>query len=391
MAERLTDAEIALSETTISEEALFRHTTVLASPEFGGRFPGTESEKLTLAYLEREARAIGLEPGNSNDNTYLQAVPLVRMTSLDYPTLEIVKEGSSTLSFNKTSEIMAFTSRIEESLSVSLSDIVFVGYGVHAAQWNWNDYPENENFAGKTVICLVNDPGFGSQDPSIFNGSAMTYYGRWPYKYEEAGRRGAAACFVVHETKAASYPWHVIENGRGTVGKSFYLLDSSSKNKCHIEGWLSSAAATQIFSAAGLDFAALKAAACVPGFKPVHLNLHCNLSVKHSVERLISHNFLAKIEGTDPKLKDEIVVFTAHWDHLGQKGSDIYHGARDNALGCAAQLEIARAIFNTSEGETKTIGARSSDHLRRTNPSWLALLRRSSYLSSRQDGRVYER
>lgn len=353
MTARLTDAEIALAEATIGEEALFRHTTVLASPEFAGRFPGTESETLTLDYLEREARAIGLSPGNSNDNTFLQAVPLVKMTSLEYPALEIVKEGSSVLTLNKTSEIMAFTSRIEESLSVSLSDVVFVGYGVHAAQWNWNDYPENESFAGKTVICLVNDPGFGSQDPTIFNGSAMTYYGRWPYKYEEAGRRGAAACFVVHETKAASYPWHVIENGRGTVNKSFYLLDSTSKHKCHIEGWLSTAAVTQIFSAVGLDFEALKATACVPGFKPVHLNLHCNISVKHDVERLTSHNFLAKIEGTDEKLKDEIVVFTAHWDHLGQKGSDIYHGARDNALGCAAQLEIARAILTLPKEKRK--------------------------------------
>lgn len=346
MTDRLTDAEIASSEALISEEELFRHTTVLASPEFGGRFPGTESEQLTLSYLEREARAIGLSPGNRNEGTYLQAVPLVKMTSLEHPSLQIEQEGSIKMTLNKTSEIMAFTSRIEESLSISQSEIIFVGYGARAAQWSWNDYPKEIDFSGKTVICLVNDPGYGSCNTSRFNGSAMTYYGRWPYKFEEAGKRGAAACFVVHETAAASYPWHVIENGRGTIGKSFYLLDSTSHHKCAIEGWLSEGAATSLFESAGLDFSALKASACTPGFRPVSLgSLRCSLSVKHSVERLTSHNFLAKIEGSDPALSEEHIVFTAHWDHLGQKGTDIYHGARDNALGCAALLEISRSIL----------------------------------------------
>jgi Zn-dependent M28 family amino/carboxypeptidase len=352
MSDRLTEDEIQSAERLIEEEQLFRHTTVLASPEFGGRFPGTESEKLTLDYLTTEARSIGLTPGNRNDGSYLQQVPLVKMTSLQAPTLEIAKNGQTPISLSKSSEIMAFTSKIQEHLSVKDSEIIFVGYGARAAQWNWNDYADLD-FNGKTVICLVNDPGFGSQDPNLFNGNCMTYYGRWPYKFEEAGRHGAAACFVVHNTKAASYPWHVIENGRGNVGKSFYLLESSHKHKCCVEGWLSEDAATKLFETAGLDFNSLKSAACVPGFAPVRLGVTCNIEVQHSVERLLSHNFLARIEGSDEKLIDETLVFTAHWDHLGQKGSDIYHGARDNALGVAAILEITRALLTLPKEKRK--------------------------------------
>jgi Zn-dependent M28 family amino/carboxypeptidase len=344
MTSRLTDEEIQQAELLIDEEELFRHTTTLASPEFGGRFPGTESENLTLRYLQAEAEKIGLTPGNHQDGTFLQPVPLVKMTSLQLPSLEIANSGSPTLTFNSSSECMAFTSKIEEKLSVKNSEIVFVGYGVKAPQWNWNDYGD-QTFAGKTVICLVNDPGFGSQDSDLFNGNAMTYYGRWPYKFEEAGRQGAAACFVVHNTAAASYPWHVIENGRGNVGKSYYLLESGHKHKCCIEGWLSEDAATRLFASAGLNFASLKSSACHRGFAPVSLGLTCSLNIHHSIERLTSHNFLARIEGTDEKLKHETLVFTAHWDHLGQKGTEIYHGARDNALGCAAILEISRALL----------------------------------------------
>jgi len=352
MVDRLSDAEIRLSELVIDQEHLFRHTSVLASPEFGGRFPGTASEELTLAYLRSEAESIGLSPGNRDDGTFLQPVPLVKMTSLQRPALEIAKDGASVLSLSNTCDLMAFTSKVEERLSVHDSDIVFVGYGARAAQWNWNDYGDVD-FAGKTVICLVNDPGFGSQDSDLFNGNCMTYYGRWPYKFEEAGRHGAAACFVVHNTSAASYPWHVIENGRGTLGKSFYLLESGHKHKCCIEGWISEDAATRLFANAGLNFVTLKTAACAPGFTPIALGLTCSLSVHHSIERLISHNFLARIEGSDSKLRDETLVFTAHWDHLGQKGNDIYHGARDNALGCAAILEISRAIINLPREKRK--------------------------------------
>lgn len=344
MGDRLTDGEILSAERVIDEEELFRHTTKLASPAFGGRFPGTESEKLTLEYLQSEAIRIGLTPGNPVDGTYLQSVPLVKMTSLQFPSLEICKEGNQVLNTAHSSQLMAFTSKIEEHLSVQHSDIVFVGYGVKAAQWNWNDYGD-QSYEGKTVICLVNDPGYGSQDVNLFNGNAMTYYGRWPYKFEEAGRHGAKACFVVHNAEAASYPWHVIENGRGNVGKSYYLLESGHKHKCCVEGWLSEDFCLKLFKTAGLDFAALKSAAARPGFTPVPLGLTCNLAVHHHIERLTSHNFLARIEGTDSQLRDETLVFTAHWDHLGQKGQDIYHGARDNALGCAAILEITRALL----------------------------------------------
>lgn len=344
MGERLTDADILTAERLIDEEELFRHTTTLASPAYGGRFPGTESERLTLDYLQLQARQIGFTPGNHEDNSYLQSVPLVKMTSLQLPCLGIAKDGTSILQTSRSSEVMAFTSKVEEHLDILNSDIVFVGYGVKAQQWHWNDYGD-ASYEGKTVICLVNDPGFGSQNPDLFNGNAMTYYGRWPYKFEEAGRHGCKACFIVHNTAAASYPWHVIENGRGNVGKCYYLLESGHKHKCCVEGWLSEDLATRIFEKAGLDFVALKAAAARPGFTAVPLGLTCSMTVQHSIERLTSHNFLARIEGTDAKLKDETLVFTAHWDHLGQKGADIYHGARDNALGCAAILEIGRALL----------------------------------------------
>ncbi|MGI2140082.1 M28 family metallopeptidase [Shewanella baltica] len=307
----------------------------LASDAFGGRAPLSEGETLTLDYLVKAFKDMGLKPGFGD--SYLQAVPLAQISADQNMKLDI-----GGLKFANGSEFTARTQRVAETVSLNKSDVVFVGYGINAPEYGWNDY-QGLDVKGKTVIVLVNDPGFATQDPAVFKGNAMTYYGRWTYKYEEAARQGAEAVFIVHETAPAAYGWGVVQNSN--TGTKFTLVDANNnQGQVGIMGWVQHETAQKIFTKAGLDFDTLKQQAAKPNFKAIPLKLSAQLTLNNKIERAESHNVAALLPGkTRP---DEVVMMHAHWDHLGtviEDGkSEILNGAVDNASGVAGVLALAR-------------------------------------------------
>jgi Zn-dependent M28 family amino/carboxypeptidase len=323
----------------INEAALHRHISVLASDEFEGRWPGSRGETLTLDYLEQEFIAAGALPGNGD--SFLQPVPLVSWTLQPAPVFEVRGTGfEAMLEFRE--DMVLRTQRTVEDVAVTDSPLVFAGYGVVAPEYGWNDY-EGLDARGKTVVVLVNDPGFGSGDPALFNGTAMTYYGRWTYKYEEAARQGAAAIIIVHETEPASYGWHVI--AQGSDQRFGLRADAKAPPPVAVEGWINADVARRLFAAAGEDFDALKAAALRRDFiaRPLG-DLRADLRVTSTLDEVLSHNVVALVPGG--QRPDEYVIFTAHWDHLGRRGDEIFNGAVDNASGTAALLLLANAYAN---------------------------------------------
>ncbi|MCS6190778.1 M28 family metallopeptidase [Shewanella baltica] len=328
-----------LAETTFVQSLdLAQYRTdvkTLASDAFGGRAPLSEGETLTLDYLVKAFKDMGLKPGFGD--SYLQAVPLAQISADQNMQLDI-----GGLKFANGSEFTARTQRIAETVSLNKSDVVFVGYGINAPEYGWNDY-QGLDVKGKTVIVLVNDPGFATQDPAVFKGNAMTYYGRWTYKYEEAARQGAEAVFIVHETAPAAYGWGVVQNSN--TGTKFTLVDANNnQGQVGVMGWVQHETAQKIFTKAGLDFDTLKQQAAKPNFKAIPLKLSAQLTLNNKIERAESHNVAALLPGkTRP---DEVVMMHAHWDHLGtviENGkSEILNGAVDNASGVAGVLALAR-------------------------------------------------
>jgi Zn-dependent M28 family amino/carboxypeptidase len=320
-----------------SERALHRHIAVLASDEFGGRWPGSEGERLTLEYLERSFAAAGAEPGN--DGSYLQSVPLVSWTLDAAPTL-VIRGAEAEIALAHREEMVLGTGRLVEEIAIADSPVVFAGFGVVAPEYEWDDYA-GVDVRGKTVVVLVNDPGFASGDPALFTGRAMTYYGRWTYKYEEAARQGAAAVLIVHETEPASYGWEVISQG---AGQSFGLRpDDANEPVTEAAGWISAEAAKRLFAAAGEDFTAAKAAAGRHGFSARALgDLRADLRVQSTIGAVQSSNVVALVAGA--ARPDEYIIFTGHWDHLGSEGDEIFNGAVDNASGTAGLLLLAEAF-----------------------------------------------
>lgn len=337
-----------------SAQRILADTRVLASDEFEGRAPGSAGEEKTVDFLVSSLKNMGLKPGNP-DGTYVQRVPLVGITS--HPELSF-DVGGTTLALMPINDYVASTSRVAKEISVKKSDVVFVGYGVVAPEFGWDDFKDVE-VRGKTVVMLINDPPVrdpadpAKLDARTFGGEAMTYYGRWTYKYESAAARGAAACLIVHETGPAAYPFAVVVGSRS---RENFELRTPDGNAGHVavEGWLTLDAAQRLFKAAGQDFAQLKKAAVSRSFRPVSLNAQATISVKADLRNVDSKNVVAKIEGSDPARRHEYLIYTAHWDHLGRepklKGDQIFNGAADNAGGVAALLEIARA-FQSSTAE----------------------------------------
>lgn len=344
----------------IDQNRIVEHIKVLASDEFEGRAPGSKGEELTVNYLVAEAKKIGLQPGNP-DGSYVQKVPLVGITGAEAAPLTVTK-GAQKKTFKWSDEVIAFTQRVDERASIAGSDIIFAGYGVEAPEFDWNDF-KDVDIKGKTIIVLVNDPqvpeaGNPSQlDAKLFNGKAMTYYGRWTYKYEKAAEKGAAGVFIVHETGPAGYPYAVVQ---GFLGERFGLV-AADKNmgRASIEGWLSLDAAREIVAMAGHDFDALKKQALSRDFKPVPLGLQASMSLRNKLRTVDSQNVVARVEGGDAQLKDEYVVYSSHWDHLGVgapvDGDNIYNGALDNASGVAALLEIGRAFTQVQPKPKRSI------------------------------------
>jgi Zn-dependent M28 family amino/carboxypeptidase len=343
------DVEAALD--SIKAEDLETDIRTLSSDDFEGRAPSSRGEDMTMEFLRIEFERLGLEPGNGE--SFYQDVPLVAITA-DPSTLEIRGNGASNR-FRYGEEFVAATKRVVDRSGIDNSELVFLGYGAVAPEYDWNDW-EGMDLRGKTAVVLVNDPGFAAEDAALFNGRAMTYYGRWTYKFEEAARQGVDGLFIVHETAPAAYPWAVVQ--RGWSGAEFGLVsEDDNMSRAAIEGWWTVETARAIFEQAGLSYDSLKTLASQPGFTPVPLGLTASVSVRNTVERSSSRNFLALLPGSDRA--DEYFVYMAHWDHFGigtsVDGDSIYNGALDNATGTAALLEMAEAFAALDERPSRSI------------------------------------
>jgi Zn-dependent M28 family amino/carboxypeptidase len=341
-------------------DAVLRHTKTLSADRFEGRAPGSKGEELTVNYLVDTFKKMGLKPGNT-DGTYIQKVPLVGITGAEARPLTIAK-GAKKQTLKWKDEVVAWTKHVADGASIDNSELVFAGYGVDAPEYNWNDF-KDVDVKGKTIVVFVNDPQLpdpadpSKLDPKTFNGEAMTYYGRWTYKYEEGAKRGAAGVLIVHETGPAGYPFSVVQ---GNLGERFDLVTpDKNMGRSAIEGWVSLDAAKKILAMAGQDFDALKQQAITRDFKPIPLGLTASLALKNTMRTIDSRNVLAKLEGSDPQLKNEYVVYSAHWDHLGVgdpvNGDKIYNGALDNASGVGSLLEIARAFTQAQPPPKRSI------------------------------------
>ena len=328
----------------------------LASDEFQGRAPGTPGGQAASQYIADEMKAAGLEPMGKN-GTYFQSVELTAQTVLPSSTLSISNGEEDIFDGNSTENAVFWTKRLDETVDVKDSEIVFVGYGVTAPEYGWDDYA-GLDVAGKTVVMLVNDPGFATKDEGLFKGNAMTYYGRWTYKFEEAARQGAAAAIVIHETEPASYGWDVV-SGSWTGEQYDLVRPDRGASRAALEGWITYAKAQQMFAVADMDLAKMKSDAAAKGFKPVPApSLTLNATINQSVKTTTSRNVAGGIKGTTHP--DEYVLYMAHWDHLGRndtlEGDDkIYNGAVDNATGTAAIIEIGEAFVQQGAPERSAI------------------------------------
>ncbi|MCW3107055.1 MAG: Peptidase [Segetibacter sp.] len=335
-----------------SADSFKQHVAVLASDSFIGRKPFTKGETITIDYLQKQFKAVGLEPGNGN--SFLQEVPMVNILANAAPEMQVQSpKGNFTL--KAFDDYIIWTDKTDEHISLDNSELVFAGYGVVAPEYNWNDY-EGLDVKGKVVMVMVNDPGFWAGDTSLFKGKTMTYYGRWTYKFEEAARQGAKGCLIIHNTIAASYPFSVQQNSFNT---SRLQLDNRGKDikKCDVIGWLPEAVANKLFVAAGFD-SSLLVNANKRGFKAVPLNLKLSTSMTVKAIYNKSYNVIGKITGS--KHPDDVIIYTAHWDHLGigkpdKTGDSIYNGALDNATGTAGLLELARAFKSLKTKPERTI------------------------------------
>ena len=324
----------------ISAEDFAAHIRVLASDEFGGRQPGSAGEEKTVNYLRTQFERLGLEPGNGD--SYFQTVPMTETTADVAASRMAVRIGGKPHELAFGTQIVLGSNTGRTDINVQDSPMVFVGYGVNAPELGWNDYA-GVDVKGKTVVMLINDPGFHNDDATLFEGKRMTYYGRWTYKYEEAERQGAVAAIIIHDTAGAAYGWDVVRSSWS--GSQFQLTGADQPGaKLPLRGWITGETATSLFADAGLDVAKLRDAAGKRGFKAVpigdaRLDAHLKSSIRHSQSR----NVVAKLRGSTRP--DEAIVYTAHWDHLGthpeEAGDNIYNGAIDNATGVAAVLEIA--------------------------------------------------
>jgi len=333
----------------IDGAAVLEHTRILASDEFEGRAPASKGEELTVNYIVEQFQNVGLQPGNT-DGTFIQNVPLVGITA-DPTTVLTFRKGNRELQLKFKDDVVPWTKRVTESVELRDSEAVFVGYGVQAPEFNWDDY-KGADLKGKTLIMLVGDPPVpdpnnpSALDPDTFGGKAMTYYGRWTYKYEIGAAMGAAAVFIVHETEPAAYPFSVVQS---KVTEQFDLVaPDNNMSRVAVEGWITLDMARRLFELSGKDFDALKKEALSRDFRPVPFGVNASMTLKSTLRKIDSRNVVGKLEGSDPKLKDEYVIYTSHWDHYGIgpeiDGDKIYNGAQDNATGIGGMIEIARAF-----------------------------------------------
>lgn len=342
----------SVSSVEITGEELAAYVKELSSNAYLGRKPFTEGETKTVAYLEGELKRLGLQPGNGDK--YTQDVPLVEVKTIPSPEIQIAgNDQNITLKVND--DYVIFSEREQESIAVNSSELVFCGFGVVAPEIGWNDYA-GLDMKGKTAVVLVNDPDFGTEDSTLFKGNTMTYFGRWTYKYEEAERQGAEAILIIHETASAGYPWFVVQSSR-QGGRLQLQSRDGNPNKPAIQGWITLDAAKKLFEASGKDLAGEIRRARTKGFTPVSLGMSMTASLQNTFRNDMSKNVIAKIDGTSRP--DEMIIYTAHWDHLGVgaavEGDSIYNGASDNASGTAALLSIANAFMKQDKKPERSV------------------------------------
>lgn len=334
------------AEKAISAKNMEQYISILASDSFMGRLPLSVGETLTIAYLEKVFRDdLGLQAGING--SYFQEVPLMEVNNHVSEYMDINLK-SKTIRLENQKDFVMTSRKVKDTINIDKSELVFAGYGIVAPEFKWDDYKDLD-VKGKIVVVLVNDPGLATNKPEVFKGRSMTYYGRWTYKYEEAARQGAKGVLIVHDTEGAGYPWSVVVNG-ATTPNLYLQSDDGYSGFCDMEGWISAGAAIQLFQEAGLDFATEKQKASQNGFIPYSLGANASAAITSSFKYGISHNVIGLLPGND--LADEVIIFSAHWDHLGtgpaQNGDSIYNGAVDNGTSIAWMLEIARA-FKTLE------------------------------------------
>ena len=332
----------------INEQNIHLHVKELSSDKFEGREPGTVGGELTKKYIKESFKSSGLQPIKKD---FLLEVPLSKMeVNLDESYLKFKKAKDQRILI-PGEETVFWSKRVKETIEVKDSEVLFVGYGIVAPEYEWNDY-EGIDVKGKTLIALINDPGFKTQDPNLFNGNAMTYYGRWVYRFEEAARQGAEALIIIHETAPASYPWKVVQNSWS--GKQIDLKRPNlGMDRIKVEGWITDEVAEELFNEAGLDLEQLKEDALSSNFKPVPLKgFKMNAKLSNDLSFSVSHNVGGIKVGS--KRPDEYVLMIAHWDHLGKREShspsndQIYNGAVDNATGVAGVIELANSFKNVA-------------------------------------------
>ncbi|ALW86383.1 peptidase M28 [Hymenobacter sedentarius] len=345
-------AAAAGDSAAITAAEMGSYLKAVSSDEMQGRKPFTEGEERITNYLAAQFKQLGLQPGPSG--SYFQPVPMVEISVAPAPTMQIAGKGQQ-LTLQYKTDYVVFTQREQPTVAVTNSPLVFAGHGVVAPEYGWDDYA-GLDVKGKTVVVLVNDPGNAGNDSTLFKGKAMTYYGRWTYKYDEAARHGAAAVLIIHDTKPAAYPWSVVLSG--AMGPKLRpQTPDRGAGKCAMEGWLTLDAAKRVFTAAGQNYEALYAAANQRGFRPRALGLSMSTSLQNKLRRQTSKNVLAVLPGTTRA--GEYIIYSAHWDHFGVgkaiAGDSIYNGAVDDGTGLAALLSIAKAFQTAKEKPARNI------------------------------------
>lgn len=346
------NAELLKAWNAISDSEMHQNIKELASDEYEGRAPSSAGEQKTIQFISKAWAGLGVEP--ANDNSFFQPVPLAEIQSEIKSDL-VLKGHNKSISLNHREDFVGVSPRLQDEIEIKDSKMVFAGYGIVAPEYEWNDY-EGLDVKGKTVVVLVNDPGFATEDPELFTGRKMTYYGRWTYKFEEAARQGADAILIVHETAPASYGWGVVE--RGMTGTRYDLSPKDGNaSKCAFQGWLSLEGAQKVFTEAGYDFESEKEKASKKGFQSFSLGFSLSVKLANQYKESISNNVVGIIRGS--KHPDEYFYYMGHWDHLGYEGSDeekkIFNGAQDNATGIAGLIELARAFMSLPEKPERSI------------------------------------
>ncbi|MFL5571697.1 MAG: M28 family peptidase [Gemmatimonadaceae bacterium] len=338
----IASAQTATSPAVFTPAEIDAHLRFLSSDLLEGRAPATRGGRLAEEYIATQLESFGVKPG-VGDSSYFQRVP-IDIVKADPKTIRVTASGKANANLRFTDDVVVWPGSATDA-SNAKGELVFVGYGAAAPEYKWDDF-KGTDVRGKVLLVLVNDPPAPTSEPNLFGGKAMTYYGRWTYKYEEAERRGAAGMLIVHTTGPAGYPWQVVV-GSNSVEHRLLPRDPAAPPPIPVRGWITDSAATALLAQAGLNMATLRKQAESRDFRPVSTGIVIDASMQNSVQHMAANNVVGVVRGSDPKLRDEYVAYSAHWDHLGigpiVNGDSIYNGAADNASGVASVLAIARA------------------------------------------------